>query len=64
MNIGGVFSNGLGMPDRDYYLLDKYRPQRDAYRAYIERTFRMIGDPNPAKNADKVLAFETAIAKV
>jgi putative endopeptidase len=64
MNIGGVFSNGLGMPDRDYYLLDKYRKQREAYRSYIERTFRMIGDPNPSAQADKVLAFETEIAKV
>ena len=64
MNIGGVFSNGLGMPDRDYYLLDKYRKQREAYRSYIERTFRMIGDPNPSSEADKVLAFETEIAKV
>ena len=28
-------TSGLGLPDRDYYLLDKYKPQRDAYRAYI-----------------------------
>src|SRR5689334_17254811 len=35
MNIGGVFTSGLGMPDRDYYLHDKYKPQRDAYRAYM-----------------------------
>jgi putative endopeptidase len=64
MNIGGVFSGGLGMPDRDYYLLDKYKPQRDAYRAYIERTFEMIGEPNPSASADKVMAFETEVAKV
>ena len=44
----GVSARGLGMPDRDYYLLDKYKTQRDAYRAYIERTFRMIGDAEPA----------------
>ena len=63
MNIGGVFSSGMGMPDRDYYLLDKYKEQRDAYRAYIERTFEMIGQPNAAAAADKVMAFETQIAK-
>src|SRR4051812_6095400 len=62
-NIAFIGTNGMGMPDRDYYLLDKYKPQRDAYRAYIERTFRMIGDPSPAAAADTVLAFETEIAK-
>jgi putative endopeptidase len=63
VNIGGVFSGGMGMPDRDYYLLDKYKKQRDAYRAYIQRTFEMIGDPNPAAATETVMAFETAIAK-
>src|SRR3954453_5302384 len=62
-NIAFIGTNGMGMPDRDYYLLAKYKPQRDAYRAYIERTFRMIGDPSPAAAADTVLAFETEIAK-
>jgi putative endopeptidase len=64
MNIGGVFSAGLGLPDRDYYLLDKYKPQRDAYRAYIQRTFELTGTPNASVAADQVLAFETEIAKI
>jgi len=55
---------GLGLPDRDYYLKDAFKPQRDAYRAYIERTFTMTGHPEPAKTADGVMAFETEIAKV
>src|SRR6476469_3717377 len=42
VNIAYVGSGGIGMPDRDYYLLDKYQKQRDAYRAYIQRTFEMI----------------------
>ena len=64
INIGGVFSAGMGMPDRDYYLTDKYKKQRDAYRAYIQRTLEMTGTPNAAAAADKVLAFETEIAKI
>ena len=52
------------MPDRDYYLLDKYRPQRDAYRAYVQRTSALIGDPNPAAATDQLMAFETEIAKL
>jgi putative endopeptidase len=59
-----VGSSGMGLPDRDYYLLDKYKKQRDAYRAYIERTLSMIGTPNAAAKADQVMAFETEIAKV
>ena len=64
MNIAGIFTSGLGMPDRDYYLTDKYKIQRDAYRAYIERTLDMIGTPDAAAQADKIMAFETGIAKV
>jgi len=64
INIGGVFSAGMGMPDRDYYLTDKYNKQRDAYRAYIQRTLEMTGTPNAAAAANQVLAFETEIAKV
>jgi putative endopeptidase len=59
-----VFSGGMGLPDRDYYLLDKYKPQRDAYRAYIGRTLAMIGEPGAEAKADAILAFETEIAKV
>ena len=64
INIGGVFSAGMGMPDRDYYLTDKYNKQRDAYRGYIQRTLEMTGAPNAAAAADQVLAFETEIAKI
>jgi putative endopeptidase len=55
---------GLGLPDRDYYLTATFKPQLDAYRAYVERALTMIGYATPAKNADAVLAFETAVAKV
>ena len=59
-----VFSGGMGLPDRDYYLDDKYKPQREAYRAYIARTLGLIGHANAAAEADTILAFETEIAKV
>src|SRR5437868_78992 len=64
MNALYLYQSGLGMPNRDYYLKAEFKPQRDAYRAYIERTFKAIGQPNPAAAAARVLAFETAIAKV
>ena len=64
VNIGGVFTSGMGMPDRDYYITDKYAKQRDAYRAYIQRALEMTGTTNASAEADKVMAFETEIAKL
>ena len=60
----GVGQSGLGLPERDYYLKDTFKRQRDAYQAYIERTFTLIGDPDPAGSAKAVMAFETAAATV
>ena len=54
---------GLGLPDREYYLSKQFEPQRKAYRGYIERTLRKLGVANPAKAADQVMAFETAVAE-
>jgi putative endopeptidase len=63
MNALNLFQAGLGMPEREYYLSEQFKPQREAYRAYIERTFKAIGTPQPAAAADRVMAFETEIAK-
>ena len=63
MNALNLSQAGLGMPNRDYYLSAQFEPQRRAYRAYVERTFRAIGTPNPAAAADRLLEFETAIAQ-
>ena len=63
MNVLSLGQGGLGLPDRDYYLTAEFKPQRDAYRAYIERTLKAIGNPDPAQGADAIMAFETAIAK-
>jgi putative endopeptidase len=62
MNTLWLGSGGLGLPDRDYYLKESFKPQRDAYRAYIVRTLGMIGVPDGEAGADKIMAFETAIA--
>jgi putative endopeptidase len=64
MNSLWLSQAGIGLPDRDYYLTATFKPQLDAYRAYVERTFALIKYPDPAKSADAVLAFETAVAKV
>ena len=58
-----IGQSGIGLPDRDYYLSPNFKPQLDAYRAYIERLFTMVGYAEPSRAADAVLAFETSIAK-
>jgi endothelin-converting enzyme/putative endopeptidase len=58
--------SGLGMPSRDYYLLPgaKYDAYRKAYRDYVTRIQSLAGIPDAAARADRIIALETAIAKV
>ncbi|PTS87244.1 MULTISPECIES: M13 family metallopeptidase [unclassified Caulobacter] len=58
-----IGQSGLGLPDRDYYLTDGFKPQLEAYTAFIARALTMVGYADPAKSAADVVAFETAIAK-
>jgi len=57
---------GLGLPNRDYYLLQgaKYDAYRAAYRAYVTQIQELAGIPDAAAKADRIFALETAIAKV
>ena len=64
INSLAVGTSGMGLPDRDYYLDVKYKPQLAAYRAYVERTLALTGTPDAAAKADQILAFETEIAKL
>jgi endothelin-converting enzyme/putative endopeptidase len=58
--------SGLGMPNRDYYLLkgDKYDAYRKAYRDYIIQLETQAGITDAAARADRIIALETRIAKV
>ncbi|HWE47759.1 MAG TPA: M13-type metalloendopeptidase [Caulobacteraceae bacterium] len=55
--------SGLGLPDRDYYLSDKFKDKKAAYRDYIAKMLGMIGWPEADKRADDIVAMETAIAE-
>jgi putative endopeptidase len=61
-----VSQDGLGMPDRDYYLKDdaELKKIRGEYKAYIERSLALLGDRAAADEAGRILALETALAKV
>jgi predicted metalloendopeptidase len=58
--------DGLGMPDRDYYLLNdpKLKQIRAQYAAHIEKMLTLAGDKRAAKDAKDVFAVETALARV
>ncbi|MFT3775492.1 MAG: M13 family metallopeptidase [Minicystis sp.] len=66
--IAGLDQNGLGLPDRDYYLQDdaKAKETRDFYVGHIERILTLAGDKPAAakKAAAEILRLETAIAKL
>src|SRR5579863_2641098 len=67
MVIGYAGEDGLGLPERAYYLEDKpdYVKIRGDYVAHIEKTLALAGvKADEAKqNATWILAFETQIAK-
>jgi putative endopeptidase len=60
-----VGQSGLGMPDRDYYLLDDkaITDTRAAYLKYLTTMLAYSGAPDAEARAKAVLALETAIAK-
>ncbi|MBN8807970.1 MAG: peptidase M13, partial [Sphingomonas sp.] len=60
----GVMQGGLTFPDRDYYLLDRFKTPRAALQPYVERSLALAGDGDAARHAAAVVNFETAIAKV
>jgi len=57
--------DGLGMPDRDYYLLRdaKMEGARKKYGQYVEKMLTLAGDKTAVKDAKDVLGLETELAK-
>jgi len=59
--------SGLGLPDRDYYLLDndaKLKALRGEYSKHVAKMLALAGDASAAADAKDILALETALAKV
>jgi putative endopeptidase len=60
-------SGGLGLPDRDYYLMDDDRSKmiRAAYVTHVARMLRLLGARTgaAAREADTVMGIETALAR-
>jgi putative endopeptidase len=65
MTIAYAAQGGLGLPERDYYLLDDAESKaiRDKYLAHMEKMLRLIGVAEARQQAEWVLALETRLAK-
>ncbi|MCK8523374.1 M13 family metallopeptidase [Aquimarina sp. D1M17] len=67
MNAVYLGQNGLGLPDRDYYLDqdEKSKEIREEYKKHIVRMLQMLGDAeaDATAAADKILALETQLAE-
>jgi putative endopeptidase len=63
--IASIGQAGLSLPDRDYYLIDRFATIRKQYVEHMTKMFALAGDsPEQApKEADAVLKIETALAK-
>lgn len=66
MNTVYLGANGLGLPDRDYYILEdsKSKEIRVEYKKHISRMLQMLGDSEVEATAaaEKILEMETALA--
>lgn len=66
VNIAQLRPSGLGLPDRDYYLLNEPRivQIRNAYQAHVARMFELLGDSAAAaaSEAASVVAIEAKLA--
>ena len=60
-----VTQGGLGLPDREYYLLDdeKSAAIREKYVEHLEKTFKLAGLPGAAEAAIDIMALETRLAE-
>ncbi|MEM8695143.1 MAG: M13 family metallopeptidase [Pseudomonadota bacterium] len=63
--IAAAGQDGLGMPNRDYYLEEgeEYDAFRAAYRDYIVQLHALAGIPDGEARADRIIALETQLAE-
>nr|WP_221208020.1 M13 family metallopeptidase [Pseudoduganella violacea] len=65
--VADIFQDGLGMPDRDYYLKADDAKLADTlakYGKHVEEMLALAGDAKAAANAKAIVAFETELAKI
>ena len=53
---------GLGLQDREFYLRDNFKPQKERYQKYVADMLRLAGWDEPDANAAAIVELETKIA--
>ena len=56
-----MWQSGLGMPDAEYYLGERFESHRKAYREHLVRMLELTG-VGTSQDADRIFALETKIA--
>jgi putative endopeptidase len=68
INAAYAFQDGLGMPDRDYYLQggERFENYRKEYLSHIATMFRLLGNDSTTAEAaaQTIMAIETRLANV
>ena len=59
-----TWQSGLGLPEKEYYLAAdaKMAEIRKKYVAHVDKMLQLVGLPNSAESASKIMALETAMA--
>lgn len=64
--VADLQQDGLGLPDRDYYLKQDattLRLIRRQYQLHIETALKLLGDRDASREADAIVKLETALAQ-
>ncbi len=66
MTIAQMDQNGLGLPERDYYLNDaaRFKDIRGYYLDHVKAMLALAGDVHAGQSADDVMKLETRIATI
>jgi len=54
---------GLGLADREFYLRENFKPQKERYQKYVADMLSLVGWAEPEKAAAAVVAMETKVAE-
>ncbi|HYH06158.1 MAG TPA: M13-type metalloendopeptidase [Thermoanaerobaculia bacterium] len=55
--------SGLGLQDREFYLRDNFKPQKERYQKYVADMLRLAGWEDADTHAAAIVALETQIAE-
>ncbi len=62
-NVLYISQGGLGLADREFYLRDNFKPQKERYQQYVAQMLTLIGWDEPEKSAADIVALETKLAE-